>query len=261
MTVLDLDFTAGYRPNAPVLRGLRLRIEDGEIVGLAGQSGSGKSTLALSVLGLLPDGAWREGRIRLEGEDLLGAGERRLRQLRGRRIAYVPQSPLAALNPYLTIGSHFEEAWRAHAGGAWKAEALHALERAALPGTEEFLKLRPRALSVGMAQRVLVALAILHEPAVILADEPTSALDPINASEVLSLFARLSREIGLAVLLISHDLPGLASCCHRLAVLNEGAVVEEGPPVDLLESPSDPYTKRLVAALPRLAVPEGVARW
>jgi ABC-type glutathione transport system ATPase component len=254
--LLAARLSASYRGGPPVLRQAEFAIAEGEIVGLAGESGTGKSTIALALLGLHRfRQASVSGYVRFQGRDLLGLPESRLRAIRGRRISFVPQSPISSLNPVLTIGAHLREAWRAHAGrrdGDWRARALALLESVSLPPEERFLGLYPRELSVGLAQRVLIAMAMTHRPALIVADEPTSALDVVTQAEILELFRRVNRETGAALLYISHDLAAMAAVAHRIAILRQGEIVESGPPQRLLLSPRHPYTARLVAAIPRL---------
>ena len=244
-------------PNKPgVLRDVCLDLEPGEILGLVGQSGSGKSTLALALMGLLPlKGASVRGEVMFQGEDLTQKTERQLRTLRGRQMSIVLQSPLTSLNPALSIGSQLQEAWRAHAGGTREEclAAVHsALHSVSLQGQEEFLRRRASQLSVGQGQRVTIAMAILHRPALLIADEATSALDTITQSEILRLFAGLNREMGMAILYISHDLLSVAALCHRIAILQEGRIVECGATEGIFESPRHGYTRQLVAALPRI---------
>ncbi len=251
--LLHISISAGYTGRPDVLKDVELTVQRGEILALVGQSGSGKSTIALAILGLLAmRGGTVRGKIIFEGADLLTLAERRLREIRGLRIALVPQSPLASLNPALKIGTQFAEAWKAHrssAGARWRVEALAALELASL--SAGILDQYPRQLSVGLAQRVLIAMAILHRPALIIADEPTSALDVITQSEILGLFQDLNRRLGTSILYISHDLLSVASLSHRVAILNGGEVVETGATEQIFGSPEHAYTARLIAALPR----------
>jgi ABC-type glutathione transport system ATPase component len=252
--LLAANISVDYRNKTGVLRDISLRIERQEILGLVGQSGSGKSTLSLALMGLLSSksGSVR-GEILFRGKDLLKSSEKELRAIRGKGISIVLQSPLAALNPALSIGSQLTEAWKAHErGNAARGESsIHtALTSVSLPHDKEFLRRRPSQLSVGQGQRVCIAMAILHRPALLLADEATSALDPITQSEILNLFARLNRELGTAILYISHDLLSVAALCHCICILHEGQIVECGTPDAIFNSPQHEYTRKLVAALP-----------
>jgi peptide/nickel transport system ATP-binding protein len=262
--VLSAKLTVRYPGKAPVLRDLNLEIGRGEVLGLIGQSGSGKSTLALAMLGLLGrQRATVEGSILFRGSDLVKMSERDLRKLRGRAISLVLQSPLASLNPALKLKTQLKEAWKVHsersATGESCDEAIDAaLKSVSLPSSSEerdFLNKRAAQLSVGQAQRVLIAMAILHRPALLIADEATSALDVITQSEILELFGRLNRETGLAILYISHDLPSVAGICHRIAILHQGRIVESGPTRQIFNAPSHAYTQRLMAALPQTPMP------
>ena len=252
--LLRISLSAGYaaRPNA--LKNVQLDLRRGEILALVGQSGSGKSTIALAILGLLGmRGGTARGEIMFAGADLLRMPERRLREIRGRRIALVPQSPIASLNPALKIGAQFKEAWNAHRPSdrdRWRSEATGALALASL-SSGSILDRYPRELSVGLAQRVLIAMAILHRPELVIADEPTSALDVITQSEILGLFKDLNRSLGTSILYISHDLLTVASLSHRVAILNEGEIVETGPTGQIFRSPAHSYTARLIASLPQ----------
>ena len=257
-SLLSANVTVRYPGKAPVLCGCTLEVGPGEIVGLVGQSGSGKSTLALAILGLLGrQRATVEGSIRFQGTDLLAMRERELRSLRGRALSLVLQSPLASLNPALRIRTQLQEAWRAHrASAATKSDCAHAIHQAltsvSLPADADFLQKHASQLSVGQAQRVLIAMAVMHRPALLIADEATSALDVITQAEILQLFAKLNRETGMSILYISHDLPSVAGICQRIAILNEGEIVECGATAQIFAAPVHPYTRRLMAALPQL---------
>ena len=257
--LLSTQVSVSYRGKPPVLRNVKMEMQPGEVLGLVGQSGSGKSTLALALLGLLDGKGVRiEGRIEFQGSDLLQAPERDLRKLRGRSLGLVLQSPLSSLNPALKIRTQLREAWRAHANGSradCEAAIGSSLASVSLPADEEFLRRYPSQLSVGQAQRVLIAMTIIHRPALLIADEATSALDVITRSEILALFAKLNRETGMAILYISHDLPSVADICHRIAILHEGEIVELDSTERIFRAPQHPYTRRLIAALPaRLAL-------
>jgi ABC-type dipeptide/oligopeptide/nickel transport system ATPase component len=258
LPLLSLRLSVDYRNKPGVLRDVSLEIQPGEILGLVGQSGSGKSTLSLAILRLLHlKGGAARGNLLFKGEDLFAKSESQMRSLRGREISIVLQSPLSSLNPALRIGSQLTEAWRAHATGTREqciAAIGNALTSVSLPSDTEFLRRRSSQLSVGQAQRVIIAMAILHRPGLLIADEPTSALDVITQSEILQLFAQLNRELGMGILYISHDLLSVATLCHRIAILNAGEIVEFGSPSQIFRVPQHPYTQKLVAALPRLPV-------
>jgi ABC-type glutathione transport system ATPase component len=251
--LLAVNLSVDYPGKPGVLRNVSIEVQRGEIVGLVGQSGSGKSTLAMAILGLLDlKGGVAKGTIRFAGRDLMQLSEREMRRIRGKDIGLVLQSPMTALNPALRISTQLEEAWRCHGGkpATWKARAMELLESVSLPPDPAFLRRFPRQLSVGLAQRVLIAMAILHRPPLLLADEPTSALDVITQSEILQLFTTLSRELDMGMLFISHDLLSVSTLCHRVAILHEGEIVECGPAGEIFQRPRHPYTQRLIAALP-----------
>lgn len=254
--LLSAHLSVRYGDKPAVLREVDLEIRQGEVLGLIGQSGSGKSTIALSILGLLDRKKVKaEGAIRFDGCDLLAVRESQLRTLRGRKIALVLQSPLSSLNPALKIRTQLKETWRAHASGpaADCDRAIRgALESVSLPSTDEFLSKYPSQMSVGQAQRVLIAMAVMHRPALLIADEATSALDVITQSEILALFRDLNRNFGMSVLYISHDLASVAGICDRVSILHEGQIVESGNTRQVLLSPQHDYTQRLIAAMPKM---------
>jgi peptide/nickel transport system ATP-binding protein len=231
--LLSARFSIDYPGKPGTLRDIALEIRTGEIFGLIGPSGSGKSTIALALLGLL---GFRGGRVRgqllFQGRDLMACGERAWRSVRGREIALVLQSPIAALNPALRIETQLCEAWRVHRAEVWKqarAEIQALLRSLELPADDGFLRHYPRQLSVGQAQRVLIAMAVMHRPKLLIADEPTSALDSVAQGQTLALFRRLNREMGTAILYISHDLASVSSICHTVAVLEAGRMAVCGP--------------------------------
>jgi ABC-type glutathione transport system ATPase component len=254
--VLSARLSVRYGNKQPVLRDVEIAIQPGEVLGLVGQSGSGKSTLAMAILGLLDKKHSRaEGTIKFHDTDLLNLSERELRGLRGKAISLVLQSPLASLNPALKIRTQLKEAWRAHASGTAGDCAIairHSLESVSLPSHDEFQRKYPSQMSVGQAQRVLIAMAILHRPALLIADEATSALDVITQAEILALFRELNRSTGMAILYISHDLASVAGICDRIAILDHGEIVECGTTAQIFSYPRHEYTRQLMAALPRI---------
>ncbi|HEX3552666.1 MAG TPA: ABC transporter ATP-binding protein [Thermoanaerobaculia bacterium] len=256
----------GWRP---VVRGVSLAVERGEIFGLVGESGSGKTLTALAILGLLPPNARvTAGRIELQGPgagatvetmDLLTLGPRELRRVRGGRIGLVFQEPATALNPAYTIGFQVVEAVRAHRALSRREareEAVRLLDRVALPDARRRLADYPHQLSGGQRQRVMIAVALAGGPDLLLADEPTTALDVTLQAQILELLEDLRRDLGLAVLLITHDLGVVAETCDRVAVMHAGEIVEAAAVEALFRSPAHPYTRALLAAVPRLGAME-----
>jgi ABC-type glutathione transport system ATPase component len=252
--LLSLKLSVSYPEKKEVLRDLALDIQRGEILGLVGQSGCGKSTLALAILKLLHlKNAKAEGSIMFNGRDIMLTKERSMRSLRGKDIALVLQSPMSSLNPALRIGTQLQEAWKVHQPfdrDTWAKELAEIFASVSLPADASFLRRYPSQLSVGQAQRVLIAMAIMHRPALLIADEATSALDLITQSEILHLFSALSRSLGMSILFISHDLLSVATISHRVAVLEKGQIVECRDTADLFTHPTHDYTRKLIAALP-----------
>jgi peptide/nickel transport system ATP-binding protein len=252
--LLDLRLSAAYPGKSDVLRNLSLALRRGEILGLVGQSGCGKSTLALSILKLLHlKRGTANGSILFNGRDLMPLKEREMRSLRGKEIALVLQSPMSSLNPALRIGTQLEEAWSIHQRSTRQETGralFDSLENVSLPADADFLRRYPAELSVGQAQRVLIAMAVLHRPLLLIADEPTSALDVITQAEILQLFSALNRKLGMSILYISHDLLSVATISHRVAVMERGEIVECRDTAGLFTSPDHPYTRKLISALP-----------
>lgn len=252
--LLSVRLSASYPGKMRVLRDLSLEVQRGEMLGLVGQSGCGKSTLALAVLKLLHlKNANAVGSIFFNGRDLMQLKEREMRSLRGKELALVLQSPMSSLNPALRIGTQLEEAWNIHKRSTREERnraLVDTLENVSLPADAAFLRRFPSELSVGQAQRVLIAMAVLHRPSLLIADEPTSALDIITQAEVLGLFSALSQKLGMAILYISHDLLSVASISQRVAVMHEGEIVECSETAELFSNPLHPYTSKLISALP-----------
>ncbi|HEV2854241.1 MAG TPA: ABC transporter ATP-binding protein [Thermoanaerobaculia bacterium] len=257
------DLEIAFPGGEPVVRGVSLAVGRGEIVGLVGESGSGKTMTALAVLGLVPPpGRVTGGRILLEGEtDLLTLSPRHLRRVRGRRIAMVFQEPAAAFNPVYTIGFQIAEAVRAHPRGDGDrvsrrealAEAARLLDRVAIADARRRLRDYPHQLSGGQRQRAMIAMALAGGPDLLLADEPTTALDVTLQAQILELLEEIRREMGLAVLLITHDLGVVAETCDRVVVMRGGRIVEQAGVLELFRAPAHPYTRELLAAVPKLA--------
>ena len=237
-----------------VLNDVEFDLLSGEALGMVGSSGAGKTTLAMAVLGLLPHrGGTVTGEVLMQGVNLLTLPSSQARQMLGKQIALIPQSPMSALNPAVSLRAHFEAAWRAHesSGGAALEIRLHPLmEEVQLPADDQsFLRRKPGQISVGQAQRVLIALALLHRPSVLIADEPTSALDPVTQVEIVKLLRRLNRAHGTAMLYISHDLVSVMQLCDRIAVLHLGRIAETLP-ISQIEAAIHPATISLLRALP-----------
>ncbi len=256
--MLHIRLSIDYPGKPRVLDGGELDVRPGEIVGLVGESGSGKSSLALALLRLLDlKGGRASGGIWFHGRDLMRLGEREMRGIRGKEIAFVPQSPSSYLNPALRLGDQMAEAWRAHQNGSRAAverDVRRVIEQVGLPAERSFLRRYPGEVSVGQAQRVLIAMAVLHHPGLLIADEPTSSLDLISQAEVLRLLSQLNRDLGMGILYISHDLLSIAGFCDRVAILHEGQIVEFAETDAVFEAPEHPYTRALIGALPGRAM-------
>jgi ABC-type glutathione transport system ATPase component len=245
----------------PAVRGVSLRVAPGETLALVGESGSGKSTVALAALGLLPGNARASGGVWVGGTDVVGAGEAELSRLRGRTASMVFQEPATALDPLTRIGGQIAEVVRNHRDVSRQeaaTEALALLRRVGIPDPERRASAFPFQLSGGQRQRVVIAMAIANSPGLLVADEPTTALDVTVQAEILDLLRALAVDSGTGVLLVTHNMGVVADFADRVAVMLEGEVVETGAVEDVLVRPAHEYTRRLLAAVPRLAVREPV---
>src|SRR5215218_5248451 len=252
----DRDLTVNYPARAgavPAVRGVDLTLDAGETLGLAGESGCGKSTMATAVLRLLPPGTRTGGSVLLEGEDVLAMRPGRLRAVRWTEAAIVFQGAMHALNPVRRVGDQIAEAIHLHdkvTDGQAGTRVGELLEQVGLPARRSASY--PHELSGGQRQRVMIAMALACSPRLLIADEPTTALDVMVQAQVLALLEELRRELGLALLLITHDLSVLAATCERIAVMYAGRIVEEGPAAAVFEAPAHPYTRALAEAFPTI---------
>jgi len=244
---------------ARAVDGVSFSMARGETVGVVGESGCGKSVTALSLLRLVqPPGRIEEGsRIWFEGRDLMTLAPEEIRQVRGNRIAMVFQEPMTALNPVFTVGDQIAEVARVHDGASRRAaweRAIEMLSLVGIPSPRERASHYPHQLSGGMRQRVLIAMALVMNPALLIADEPTTALDVTIQAQILELLARVQAQFGTAILLITHDLGVVAEAATRVLVMYGGQVVEEAPVRTLFAAPAHPYTRGLMQAMPRVGM-------
>jgi peptide/nickel transport system ATP-binding protein len=265
--LLDIRYLRIHFGALQAVKGITLRLEEGEVLGLVGESGSGKSATALAILGLLGPAAEVAGQIlwRTAGTsqtqsgaftDLLRKSPGALRLLRGREIAMIFQEPMTALNPVMTVGRQVAESAEAHStswtGREAKRRAIDALESVSIPDAARRYGDYPHQFSGGQRQRIMIAMALINQPRLLIADEPTTALDVTVQAQILTLLAELQSRHGLAMLFISHDLAVVGRVASRVAVMRDGYIVETGPCAQLLTTPTHPYTQSLLAAVPTL---------
>jgi oligopeptide/dipeptide ABC transporter ATP-binding protein len=256
LQVTDLDIR--YTTDKGVVHAvdtLSFDLVAGETLGIVGESGSGKTQTALSIIGLLPDNAHVGGRVLFAGTELLALPEAQLNDIRGNDIAMIFQDPMTALNPHLTIGRQMTRVLQRHRGvnrSAATVEAARLLDAVRIPEAARRLRQYPHELSGGMRQRVMIATALLCQPRLLIADEPTTALDVTVQAQILTLMQELRAEFGTAILLITHDMGVVAGNCDRVLVMQSGRLQESGPVNDVFYSPTADYTRRLLAAVPRL---------
>ena len=241
-----------------VLNGVDVALREGETLALVGESGSGKTMLCRAILGLLPQPGAHvvSGEILFEGQDLLKLSGRAMAEMRGRKIGFIPQEPMSSLNPVLSVGNQLRETLRevrAFGRGELEARAIDLLNQVRIPSPEQRLKSYPHELSGGMCQRILAAIALGGEPTLLLADEPTTALDATIQLQFLLLLRDIQRQSGCAILFVTHDFGVVGQLCDRVIVMYAGTIVETAPVDELFSNPAHPYTKALIASVPRIA--------
>ena len=259
---LRTEFATGEGPPSVAVDDLSFTVRRGETLCIVGESGCGKSLTALSILRLLPRpyGRIGAGRVLLDGQDLAQISDAAMREIRGRAISMIFQEPMSSLNPVLTIGRQIAETVMVHEKLDWQAcmgRALDMLRQVRIPEPERRLNEYPHQLSGGMRQRVMIAMALVCRPRVLLADEPTTALDVTIQAQILDLVRDLQQETGTAVILITHDLGVVAEMAERVLVMYAGHKVEEGSVTEIFDTPTHPYTRGLMAAMPHLGGGEG----
>jgi peptide/nickel transport system ATP-binding protein len=254
VSVLDVEDLSIRYAESVVVDGVSFAVKSGESVGLVGESGSGKTQTALAILGLLPGNAVASGSIKFDGQELLGASEQSLDQIRARRIAMVFQDPMLALNPYVRIGKQIVRILIAHDvcdAASARGRVIAMLEAVGLPDPERQASAYPHQLSGGMRQRAMIASALITDPDLLIADEPTTALDVTVQAQILELLDAIRKDT--ALLLITHDLGVIAGQCERMLVMQKGRLIESGPTDELFRSPQQPHTKAMLAAAPRIS--------
>lgn len=236
---------------------VNLEVKEGEAVALVGETGCGKSVLTRAAFGLVPSPPARivSGSVKLMGRELIGLGETELRRIRGTEVAMIFQDPMTYLNPVFTIGTQLVDAIRAHGSSRRSKKeareiALEMLDKVHLPNPERQFNSYPHELSGGMRQRILISMALAAKPKLLIADEPTTALDVTIQAQILDLMAELVSEMGLSMIMISHDLGVVAQVCSRAVVMYAGMIVEDCPMEEIFNKPAHPYTKGLLGALP-----------
>jgi peptide/nickel transport system ATP-binding protein len=255
--VLDVrDLTVTFRTDdgrVSAVDGVSFDVRPGEVLAVVGESGCGKSVTAMSIAGLLPGSATVTGSVQLRGRELVGAPEPVLRTVRGAEVAYIFQEPMTSLNPVFTVGSQIAETLRIHQGLSRKqalARAVELLGLVGIPSPAARVGAYPHQFSGGMRQRVMIAMALACDPAVLVADEPTTALDVTVQAAVLDLLRDLGKRLGTAIVLITHDLGVVADIADRVLVMYAGRVVETAPTQELFDAPRHHYTQGLLGAVP-----------
>jgi len=245
-----------HRGPADAVRGVSFALERGETLGLIGESGCGKSLTAMALMGLLPESAEVSGSIRFDGQELVGTSDAQMCRLRGHRIGMVFQEPMTALNPVQTVGDQLMEVFRLHRPDYSKAQrrdaAIAMLKKVGIPEPAQRFAAYPHNLSGGMRQRVMIAMALACEPALLICDEPTTALDVTIQAQILDLMKALQAQTGMAIIFITHDLGVVAELCDEVVVMYAGRAVERADIYELFDHPRHPYTHGLMASIPRL---------
>jgi oligopeptide/dipeptide ABC transporter ATP-binding protein len=262
LEVDDLRVQFGRAPTiVQAVNGMSFSVASGETVAIVGESGSGKSVTGLAIMGLVDrPGRITDGEVRLAGRPLSGSSEAEYRRVRGQELAMVFQDPLSALNPVQRVGDQIAEAARVHgaARAAARERALAMLDRVGVVPAARRARAYPHELSGGMRQRVMLAMALVNRPQVLIADEPTTALDVTTQAQILELLAELQTEMGLALVLVSHDLGVVAGIADRVLVMYAGRIVEEGPADRIFGAAGHPYTRGLLASVPRVDDPRPI---
>jgi oligopeptide transport system ATP-binding protein len=254
---LSVSFAQPNRP-IPAVRQVSLAVAARECVGIVGESGSGKTQLFMAAMGLLAPDAAAAGSVRFEDEEILGAAPHRLNRIRGSKLTMIFQDPMTSLTPHLKIGTQLAEVLVCHAGKPWSEARLAArrmLERVRVPEAQRRLNQYPHELSGGLRQRVMIGMSLMCEPLLVIADEPTTALDVTVQAQIIELLRAMREEVGMALVLISHDLGVVAGLADRILVMYAGRIVESAAAADLFGHARHPYTAELLKCVPRLSGP------
>ena len=251
---LDVKFTLNNNIIHAV-KGISYDLHPGQSIGIVGESGSGKSVSSMAIMGLLPASAQVKGEIIFKGQPLLNLSENDYRQIRGRKIGYIFQNPLAALNPVFSIANQMIETIVLHhemSKEDARKYAIELLDKVKIVDPERRIDDYPHQFSIGMCQRIMIAMTLSMKPEILIADEPTASLDVTTQKEILELIDELKKEYNMAMIFISHDLAVVAERCEHVAVMYLGQIVEQGPPQKIFTAPDNDYTKLLIDAIPRI---------
>lgn len=259
MSLLEIDNlrVSFSTPDGDVnaVNGINYQIDAGETLAIVGESGSGKSQSAFAAMGLLAKNGRATGAVRFEGDDLLSMSQEQMNRVRAEKIAMIFQDPMTSLNPYIRISDQMAEVLQLHKGLSKRqamTECIQMLDAVKIPDAKNRLRSYPHEFSGGMRQRIMIAMSLLCRPKLLIADEPTTALDVTVQAQIMDLLSDIRREFGTAIILITHDLGVVAGFCDRTLVMYGGKIMEDGPTTDVFESPSHPYTRGLLKAVPRL---------